>query len=97
MNTNLSTVFNTSIPICGSDIETPCHYLISCPILNAERNTLLKNIRQNAPSILNLGHYQITQVLYCGDFSLKNETNAEILNSTLNYILSTKRFEVSIL
>ena len=82
---------------CGSDIETPCHHLISCPIFDAERNTLLNNIRQIAPSILNLNHSQITHVLLYGDSSLKNETNTEILNSTMSYILSTKRFEVSIL
>ena len=82
---------------CGSDIETPCHYFISCPIFDAERSTLLNNTRQIAPSILNLNHSQITHVLLYGDSSLKNETNTEILNSTMNYILSTKRFEDSIL
>ena len=98
MNTNLNTVFKTH-PICdcGSDIETPCHYLISCPIFDAERNTLLNNIRQIAPSILNLNHSQITHVLLYGDSFLKIETNTEILNSAMNYILSTKRFEGSIL
>ena len=81
---------DTLIPICacGSDIETPCHYLISCPIFDAERNTLLNNIRQIAPSILNLNHSQITHVLLYGDSSLKNETNTGFLNSTMNYILN---------
>ena len=39
---------NTLNPICacGSDIETACHYLISCPIFDVERNTLQNNIRQ---------------------------------------------------
>ena len=89
---------DTLIPICAcrSDIETPCHYLIPYPIF-VERNTLLNNIRQIAPSILNLNHSQITHVLLYGDSSLKNETNTEILNSTMNYILSTNRFEGSIL
>ena len=83
---------------CGSDIETPCHYLISCPIFDAKRNTLLNNkSRQVSHSILNLNHSEITHVLLFGDFSLKNETNTEILNSTMNYILSTNRFEGSIL
>ena len=70
---------DTLIPIfaCGSDIETPCHYLISCPIFDAERNTLLNSVRQINPSILNLSHSHITQVLLYGDSSLKNETNTE--------------------
>ena len=73
------------------------HLKLSCPIFDAERNNLLKNIRQIAPSTLNLKYSQITHVLLYGDSSLKNETNTEILNSTMNYILSTKRFEGSIL
>ena len=85
------------VSACGSDIETPCHYLVSCTIFDAERNTLLNNVRQIARSILNLNHSQITHVLLYGDSSLKIETNTEILNSTMNYILSTKRFEGSIL
>ena len=82
---------------CGSNIETSCHYLISCPIFDAGQNTLLNNIRQIAPGILKLNLSQITYVLLYGNYSLKNETNTEILNSTMNYILSTKRFEGSIL
>ena len=45
--------------------------------------------------ILNLNHSQITHVLLYDDSSLKNETNTEILNSTMNYTLSTRRFEGS--
>ena len=99
MNTNLSSFQDTLIPICGcgSDIETPCHYLISCLIFDAERNTLLGNIRQIAPRILNLNQSQITHILLYDDSSLKNEANTEILKSTMNYIISTKRFEGSIL
>ena len=82
---------------CGSDIETRCHHLISCPIFDAKRNTFLNNIRQIAHSILHLNHSQVTHVLLYGDLSLKNETNTEILNSTMSYILSTKRLEGSIL
>ena len=54
-----------------------------------------EQLRQITPSILNLNHSQITHVLLYGDSSLKNETNTEILNSTMNYILSTKMFEGS--
>ena len=43
-----------------------------------------EQLRQITPSILNLNHSQITHVLLYGDSSLKNETNTEILNSTMN-------------
>ena len=32
------------IGACGSDIETRCHHLISCPIFDAKQNTFLNNI-----------------------------------------------------
>ena len=86
-------------PICayGSDIETPCNYLIYCPIFDGKRNNLLNNIRQITPSILNFNHSQIIHVLLYGDSCLKNEINTEILKSSMNYILSTKKLEGSIL
>ena len=79
---------------CGSDIEKTSHCLISCPIFDAERNTLLNNIRQIAPSILNLNHSQITHILLDDHSSLKNETNTEILNRTMNYISQQKGLKV---
>jgi len=77
---------------CGQDIETPCHYLLSCPNYDVERNALLNNIRQIAPNILNHNDSQITQILLFGDASFNSETNTSILNTTINYFLSTKRF-----
>ena len=74
------------ICFCGSDVERPCHYLISCLIFNAERNTLLNNIRKIAPSILNLNHSQITYVLFYGDSSLKNKTYLFILDKQWFYL-----------
>ena len=81
------------ICICGKDIETPCHYLLACPNYDVERSTLLNNLRQIAPNILNYNNSQITQVLLYGDTSFKNETNTNILKSTISYLLATKRFD----
>lgn len=81
------------ICICGRDIETPCHFFLSCPNYDEERNILLNNLRQIAPNILSHNDSQITQILLFGDTSLNNETNTSILNSTINYLLSTNRFD----
>ena len=80
------------ICICGKDIETPCHYLLACSNYDVERNTLLSNLRQIAPNILNYKNSQIIQVLLDDDTSFKNETNTNILKSTISYLLATKRF-----
>jgi len=81
---------------CGQDIETSCHFLLSCPNYDEERNSLLNNVRQIAPNILSLDDSQIAQILLFGDPSLNNETNTNILNITINYLLSTKRFDESL-
>ena len=80
------------ICICGKDIEIACHYLLACPNYDVERSTLL-TIAQIAPNILNYSKSQITQVLLYGDTSFKNETNTNILKSTISYLLATKRFD----
>ena len=77
---------------CGQDIETPCHYLLHCPNYNTERNALLNNIRQIVPNILNHSDSQITKILLFGDNSFKIEVNTNILNASINYLISTRRF-----
>ena len=84
------------ICLCGNDIETTTHFLLSCPNFDAERNTLLNNIKQIAPNILDQNTSQLTDILLFGDVTLRNETNTEILNCTMEYILSTRRFEISL-
>ena len=81
---------------CGNDIETSAHFLLSCPNFDAERNTLLNNIRKIAPNILNMNTSQLTDILLFGDTSLKNELNADLLNCTIEYVLSTRRFDMSL-
>ena len=81
------------ICICGKDIETPCHYLLACPNYDVERSTLLNNLRQIAPNILNYNNSRITQVLLYCDTSFKNETKTNILKNTISYLLATKRFD----
>ena len=81
---------------CGKDIETPCHYLLSCPNYDVEWNALLNNIRRIAPNILNQNDSQIAHVLLFGDASLNSEINTSILNSTIDYFFATNRFNESI-
>ena len=58
--------------------------------------SLLNNLRQIAPNILNYNNSQITQVLLYGDTSFKNETNTNILKSTISYLLATKKFDSTV-
>ena len=70
---------------CGSSIELTSHFLLHCPIFNHTRYTLLSTLN-------NMDSY-LTQTLLYGCTSFDSETNTFVLNVTIDYILSTERFE----
>ena len=62
-----------------------------------ERLTLLNKIKGINCSILESSDAAVTKILLFGDNTLSNSSNTFILNSTIEYIISTQRFEGSIL
>ena len=83
--------------LCGDEIKNSTHYLLDCPTHTNKRLTLLNKIKSVNRSILESGDAAVTNVLLFGDNTLTNCSNTFILNSTNEYILSTQRFEGSIL
>ena len=81
---------------CGNEMENSTHYLLHCPTFTNERLTLLNEISINC-SILESSGAVVTKILLFGDNILSNSSNTFILNSTIEYIISTQRFEGSIL
>ena len=78
-------------PFCNSglDIESAVHYL-HCPTYIIERRTLLSTIDNN---LLDLSEPVLIKTLLFGSNSFDTEANTNILNATIEYILSTKRFQ----
>ena len=72
-----------------------------CPIrlwrLRYERMTLLNKIKSINCSILEFSDAVVTKILLFGDNTLSDCCNTLILNSTIDYIISTKIFDDSIL
>ena len=83
--------------LCGYEIETSTHYLLHCPTYTNERLTLLDKIKSINCSILESSDAAVTKFLLFGDNTLSNSSNTIILNSTIEYIICTQRFEGSIL
>ena len=83
--------------LCGNEIETSTHYLLHCPTYTNERLTLLNKIKSINCSILESSDAAVTKILLFGDNTLSNSSNTIILNSTIKCIISTQRFEGSIL
>ena len=59
-----------------------------------ERLILINNIRNIDNNILNLNDSGILEALLFGNSSFSNTKNTYILNTTIEYIVSSKRFEV---
>ena len=80
---------------CGKgEVETSSHYLLHCSNYLEERLALLNTIRNIDMSILQLSDSKFTSVLLFGDTSFDNNKNTFILDATIDYIISTRRFDV---
>ena len=82
-------------PICffGKDIETNVHYLLHCPIFSDKRSIFF-NIRSIDENVLSRSDSRISETFLFSISSFNNTKNLSILNTTVDYILSTKRFDV---
>ena len=78
---------------CGLDIESTSHFLLHCPTFNDERYTLLSTLNNIDPTLLELTKSSLSQTLLYGNTLFDKEKNTRILNATIEYILSTERFE----
>ena len=83
--------------LCGNEIETSTYYLLHCPTYTNERMTLLNKIKSINCSILESSDAAVTKILLFGDNTFSDSPNTLTLNSTIEYIISTQRFEGSIL
>ena len=79
---------------CGKDIETTVHYLLHCPIFSDDRSIFLNNIRSIDENILSGSDSRVSETLLFGISFFNDAKNTSILNNTIDYILSTKRFDV---
>ena len=77
---------------CGNAIESTKHYLLHCSNFKNERFSLLQNVRIVNPDFLSMNKDFLTHLLLYGDNTLTDNTNTFLLNSFIEYITSTKRF-----
>ena len=78
---------------CSLDVESTIHYFLHCPQFTIERHTLPNTITQIDNKLLDSNESNLIQHLLFGNPSKDTETNTEILSATVNYILTTKRFD----
>ena len=78
---------------CGAEVESTSHFLLHCPIYNNDRSSLLSTIRNIDCKLLEITDSSLTQTLLYGNPSFGIITISLILNATIDFISSTKRFE----
>ena len=78
---------------CGQDIESTAHFFLHCPFFINERRTLLSTIRSLDRKLLDSTNYNLTQTLLFGNISQTSSNNFKIINASIDYILSSKRFD----
>ena len=70
------------------------HYLLHCPDFSNERLTLFNKLQSIYENILSKDESKISKVLLFGDDSFNDVKNASVFTASIEYIHSTKRFDV---
>ena len=81
---------------CDLDIETNTHFFLCCSIFTNQRCTFLSTVNDIDSSLRNTNDSILTHILLFGKASLDTSANPFMLNTTMNYIISTNRFEESL-
>ena len=85
---------DTSNPICNcGTVETTVHYLLHCPNFSNERLTFFYKLQSIDANIVSKDNSNISKLLLYGDHSFNDEKNTSILTASIEYIISTKRFD----
>ena len=81
---------------CGLDIESTGHYLLHCPTYITERRTLLSTIENIDNNLLDVCEPVLIKTFLFGSNLFDSNANTNVLNATIEYVLSTKRSEESL-
>ena len=92
---NLQDTLNP-ISCCGT-VETNIHYLLYCPNFSNERLTLFNKLQSIDKNIISKDDSNISKVLLFGYDSFNDVKNTSVLTASTEYILSTKRFDVTLI
>ena len=78
---------------CYLNIESTAHFLLYCPMYITERHTLLSTVKNIHNNLLRLCEPVLIRTLLFGNNSFDTNASTNVLNASIEYILSTKRFD----
>ena len=82
------------ICMCVKDIESTNHFLLQCSLLLNERQVLMNKICDIDSSLNDQNENSLYYTLLFGKENMNDSQNTHILKATIEYILSTERFNV---
>ena len=77
---------------CSSGIEATIHFFLHCANVNTQWQTLFDKITTIDASILTENEDSIVNILLFGKVNSKNSFKKAMLNASIEFILSTERF-----
>ena len=90
-----------SVCSCGEYIETSTHFLLHCSNYSNERLTFLnivrnidRNILDKTVLILDKIDLKVMETLLYGDSSSNDTNNTLIMNATMEFLITSKRFDM---
>ena len=81
---------------CAKDIESTMHFFLHCRNFLIPGQTLFQKIRNIDNNLFSQSETQLTQTLLYGNQNYHPGINRLIINSTIEYIISTERFKCSL-
>ena len=82
-------------PICryGTDLESCLHFFLLYTLIQNERRIILSTVTNTGSNLLDKCDFCLTQIFLFDDTFLDVNTNSSILNATIDFVISSKRFE----
>ena len=82
---------------CGNDFESAILFFLPCLLYSNESRSLLSRLVSINHKLLDNTNFSLTQTLLFGNTAFNTKENIKIINLTIDFVLSTKRFDKQLL
>ena len=82
---------------CGNDVESAIQFFLHCSLYSNERRTLLNSLVNIDNTPLDNTDLSLRQILLFGNTTFNAIKNTKMINLTIEFVLSTKKFDEPLL
>ena len=91
---------DTINPLCpcrNMETEPISHFFLHCPFYANKRLNLIDELLLIVPKIQQFNENAVMELLLYGSKNFSNEINSKIINLSIHFIITSKRFDMSLL